>query len=341
MDIQEQAISKKQQMMDFCVGKALEILKESIETRAEHLSDDKMDEVEQKEYDRAMEELTQTYVRFPAVQHIKDYLHLPDYIWQSDFLENLTMEQKRKWYHQPIMGNYSDFCNDNTSFDDDCPLFSAIYKVVVNEKYAQYLLERMGQRNELRQFREKRRRKKETEKILAEVDAIISDMEEKLSVRQAEVQRREDAALRSVEEVEHPSEKPIEIPTEETNPFNHKFTESQIAFLAEVVNKVHLFWGKDVTEEEMRAIFDCKVKVPLKSKNNRLLAQFFSQLSYREYITESWQSVVAKHKLFISSRKDDYINQSDLSSACNHLNNSQQSGNYLKISNYIQQLKKQ
>ena len=42
MDIQEQAISKKQQMMDFCVGKALEILKESIETRAEHLSDDKM-----------------------------------------------------------------------------------------------------------------------------------------------------------------------------------------------------------------------------------------------------------------------------------------------------------
>ena len=106
MDIQEQAISKKQQMMDFCVGKALEILKESIETRAEHLSDDKMDEVEQKEYDRAMEELTQTYVRFPAVQHIKDYLHLPDYIWQSDFLENLTMEQKRKWYHQPIMGNY-------------------------------------------------------------------------------------------------------------------------------------------------------------------------------------------------------------------------------------------
>ena len=60
MDIQEQAISKKQQMMDFCVGKTLEILKESIETRAEHLSDDKMDEVEQKEYDRAMEELTQT-----------------------------------------------------------------------------------------------------------------------------------------------------------------------------------------------------------------------------------------------------------------------------------------
>ncbi len=35
MDIQEQAISKKQQMMDFCVGKALEIIKESIETRAE------------------------------------------------------------------------------------------------------------------------------------------------------------------------------------------------------------------------------------------------------------------------------------------------------------------
>ena len=134
MDIQEQAISKKQQMMDFCVGKTLEILKESIETRAEHLSDDKMDEVEQKEYDRAMEELTQTYVRFPAVQHIKDYLHLPDYIWQSDFLENLTMEQKRKWYHQPMVGNYSDFCNDNTTFDNDCPLFSAIYKVVVNEK---------------------------------------------------------------------------------------------------------------------------------------------------------------------------------------------------------------
>ena len=173
------------------------------------------------------------------------------------------------------------------------------------------------------------------------MDAIISDMEEKLSVRHTEVQRREDAALRSVEEVENPSEKPIEILTEETNPFNHKFTDSQIAFLAEVVNKVHLFWGKDVTEEEMRAIFDCKVKVPLKSKNNRLLAQFFSQLSYREYITESWQSVVAKHKLFISSRKDDYINQSDLSSACNYLNKCQESGNYLKISNYIQQLKKQ
>lgn len=341
MDIQEQAISKKQQMMDFCVGKTLEILKESIETRAEHLSDDKMDEVEQKEYDRAMEELAQTYVRFPAVQHIKDCLHLPDYIWQSDFLENLSMEQKRKWYYQPMVANYSDFCNDNTTFDDDCPLFSAVYKVVVNEKYVQYLLERMGQRKELKQFRENRRKKKETEELLAEADAFITDMEEKLKARHAETQRREEAALRSVEDADGLSEMPIKIPKEETNPFNHKFTDSQIAYLAEVANKLHLFWGKDVTEEEMRAIFDCRVKVPLKSKNNRLLAQFFSQLSYREYITEAWQSVVAKHRLFLSSRKDDYINQSDLSSASSHLNNSDQSGKYSKIITYIQKLKEQ
>lgn len=129
------------------------------------------------------------------------------------------------------------------------------------------------------------------------------------------------------------------IPTAETTdkPFEQSFTSAQLNLLAECANEVRLF-NALVTPDDWKAIFDCKPNAILKSKNNRLLAHFFSCLSNRGMITVNWQSVIDKYKLFLASRKNDFLNCDDLANANNkHVG---QSHKYTVIEKYIKQLQK-
>jgi len=75
------------------------------------------------------------------VKHIQDALDKPDFIWDSLFIENIGLKNVDKWYRNPLKADIQAFKKDNTIYDAENPYFSYIYKVVLYEKYAKFLLE--------------------------------------------------------------------------------------------------------------------------------------------------------------------------------------------------------
>ena len=303
MNEQEQAIAKIQQTLDYCIQQTLRSLEDTIERKAEVLPVNDLAEVERSEYTHALDELAVIYSKFPAVRSIKSYMHLPNYLWESTFIESLTMEEKRKWFHNHSLATYKDFCKDNTIFDETFPYFSIVYQVVVNEKYSQLLKNRNDQRN---------------------LSSFIV------------MEKGEDTVLPKSESITEPATEKIQV---ETCTFEHSLNDQQIESLVDCVNEVRMFKGGEVTFEQLKSIFDCQPIIPLRSSNNRLLAFFFDQLSNHSYIAEKWQSAIYKNNLFLSPQKDSFVNQTDISTAVNHCRDILMKGKFAKINQYINNLK--
>jgi hypothetical protein len=264
MNEQEQAIAKIQQTLDYCIQQTLRSLEDTIERKAEVLPVNEWTEVERSEYTHALDELAVIYSKFPAVRSIKSYMHLPNYLWESTFIESLTMEEKRKWFHNHSLATYDDFCKDNTIFDESFPYFSVVYQVVVNEKYTQFLKKRNDQRN---------------------LSSFIV------------MEKGENSVSSNPESITEPATENVQV---EKYTFEHSLNDQQINSLVDCVNEVRMFKGGEVTFEQLKSIFDCQPIAPLRSSNNRLLAFFFDQLSNHSYITEKWQSAIYKNNLFLS-----------------------------------------
>lgn len=303
MNEQEQAIAKIQQMLDYCIQRTLHLLENTIERKAEVLPVNELTEIEQSEYTHALDKLAAIYSKYPAVRSIKNYLHLPNYLWESTFLESLTMEEKRKWFHNHSLVKYDDFCKDNTILDDTFPFFSVVYQLVVNEKYSQFLKNRNGQRN---------------------FSPFIV------------MEKMEDTVPSKSKSIIEPATENIQT---ETYTFKHSLNDRQIELLVDCVNEVRMFKDGEVTFEQLKSIFDCRPITPLRSSNNRLLAFFFDQLSNHLYITEKWQSAIYKNNLFLSPKKVAFINQTDISTAVNCCRNIIMKGMYAKINQYINNMK--
>ena len=309
MNEQEQAIAKIQQTMSRCIQESARTLEDTIERKAEVLSTEEMTEIERSEYTRALDELAIIYAQYPAVRTIKEYMHLPNFLWESTFLESLTMEEKRKWFHSHSLATYDDFCKDNTIFDQTFPYFSIIYKIIVNERYADYLKQRWEAR-ELRTF-----------EIAGEVAAVGNKTE-----------------IQSIDKAEEDKQPMVTGPADRYT-FEHTLNDEQIESLVDCVNEVRMFKGGEVTFEQLKSIFDCNPITPFKSNNNRLIAFFFDQLSNRSYITGNWQSVIARNSLFLSPQKDSYLNQNDISAALSRVRDIHMEKKLEKINLYIRNLK--
>ena len=302
---QEQAIDIIQQMMNRCIHDKRWALEETLERKAEVMTPTEMAKMERSEYIRILDELANIYAKYPAVRSIKNYMHLSNFLWESTFIESLTMGEKRKWFHSQSLATYDDFCKDNSVFDQALPYFSIIYQVVVNEQYADFLKQRIeGREQKSWEFEVPRPETKET------------DM------------KKEDRC-----------HQPSTIEYADRYTFEHTLTDAQIDYLVDCVNEVRMFKGSEITFEQLKSIFDCQATTPLKSNNNRLLAFFFDQLSNRNYISENWQAVVAKNHLFLSPQKDSFLNQNDIATAVHDVRDTPIQGRLAKIDHYIKNLK--
>lgn len=303
MNEQEQAIAKIQQTLDYCIQQTLRSLEDTIERKAEVLPVNELAEIERSEYTHALDELAAIYSKFPAVRSIKNYMHLSNYLWESTFIESLTMEEKRKWFHNHSLATYKDFCKDNTIFDETFPYFSIVYQVVVYEKYVQTLKNKSDQRY---------------------LSSLVM------------MENGENTVSPKSESISKPSTENVQV---ETCTFEHSLNDQQIESLVDCVNEVRMFKGGEVSFEQLKSIFDCKPITPLRSSNNRLLAFFFDQLSNHSYITEKWQSAIYKNNLFLSPQKESFVNQTDISTAVNHCRDILMKGKFAKINQYINNLK--
>ena len=214
----EPVINEKQKQIDAFVEDALNSLEERIERISVGASDDYMAKLEDEEYAKAISILTDVYAECPVMQCIKDALNKPDYIWDSTFIESIGKENVHKWYHTTLNGSIKDFKLDNTIYDEDNPYLSYIYKVVLYEKYALFLLGRIERRKTLRSIDEKMRKQKEKAQMEVETDAFIADMEQKLAERKAALDKDD---------------------TKEYT-FGHNLKDVEIEVLTECVNEVNI-----------------------------------------------------------------------------------------------------
>lgn len=121
------------------------------------------------------------------------------------------------------------------------------------------------------------------------------------------------------------------------NPFEVKLDDKQIEILTECINEAHLF-ATTITTDILVKLFTCKLQTPLKSRNNRSIAYLFFRLEGK-YITYEWAAVIDNNKLILASKKDGYLNSSDLYEAKSKVLEKTSSFKTI-IDKYIEQLKK-
>ncbi len=72
---------------------------------------------------------------------------------------------------------------------------------------------------------------------------------------------------------------------------------------------------ESVTSSDLLSLFEGKRTAPLHSRNNRLVAFFFTQLSIYDLIIRNWQYVLANNKSIVSSTGVSTLAQKNLSEA--------------------------
>lgn len=293
-----------QNIFNRCISHAYQVLTDTVNMKFSYLDEKQIEDLERQEYICVADKLSQLYMRYSILHEISQSYINVDFFWESGFFELMKPVEKRKYLSFSATSfDYSQYEQDNEFYDAELPYFSAIVKAVVWERYLAYL-----------------RKKKEEEP-----QKVVEQPQEEISIEQ------EQPVIKSQRVVP-----PV---ADDENPFESILNDEQIALLVECINEVKLF-NASVSIDDFKAILACKPNTILKSKNNRYLAYFFSGLFYRDWITPNWQSVIANNQLFISSQKDSYLNQSDLSSATNNVKEIEIKGKYATIDRYLKQAKK-
>lgn len=288
-----------------CINHAYCSLTDGIYIKSEYLNTEQIEELERQEYLRATDELTQLYMRYSVLREIQHFYSAPEFLWDSSFYEAMEPDEKRKYLSFSIASfDYSRYEQDNTVYDRELPYFSVVVKAVLLERYSAYL-------------------------------------QKKKKGVQPELRVQQQSSKAEETPIATPPEKATPPIAKTENPFESVLNDEQVALLATCINEVKMF-NVSVTAGELAAIFACKPKSILRSNNNRLIAFLFSGLSDRCLITPNWQSVIANNKLFLSkdTKRDKYINQSDLSTATNYIRDIAPERKYVTIDKYLKQLKK-
>ena len=89
------------------------------------------------------------------------------------------------------------------------------------------------------------------------------------------------------------------------------FTNEQIARITDFATASSLF-RVEVTEEDIKNLFECKLKKPLQANNNRNIALFFGALREHGLLPFQWQMIMERNKLLSSSSNNEPLRASQL-----------------------------
>jgi hypothetical protein len=89
------------------------------------------------------------------------------------------------------------------------------------------------------------------------------------------------------------------------------FSDEQIRIITNFVRSTSLF-KSEVTESDIKDLFECRLSVPLQAKVNRHVAIFFGKLREHGLLPYSWQMIMESHKLVSSSANNEPLRASQL-----------------------------
>ena len=296
-------LDKVQKLLSYCITQTYNILIGNIMRKKGCISNMQLKEILQKEYIRVTDELSSIYLNYPALACVEKYYNEADFLWESTFFESLTKEQKQKYTSFSVSSfEYTKYIEAHTYYNDALPMFSHLVDAILYERYAKYLME--------------------------EIDRI----------ELAEVQIVQPRSSILVNDEPCGQKKKPVILGKGTNPFQSDFTEEQIELLTTCINEIQLFTTK-ISSKILKDFFACKLKGVLKSSNNRQLAYLMQSLNLKGFITDEWQSTIARNELVLGKTKETSLTRTDLSTATDQINMKQPKG-WETIDKYIKQLKK-
>ena len=292
-----------QRILNYCITQTYNVLIGNILRKKGCINNIQFKEILQKEYIRITDELSSIYLNHPALACVEEYYNDDDFLWESTFFESLTKEQKQKYTSFSVSSfEYTKYIDRHTSYNDVLPMFSYLVDAILYERYAKYLM--------------------------AEI--------ERIELTEVQTDRTRSSVLINDDPCEQ-KKKPVII-GKGTNPFQSDFTDEQIEVLTTCINEIQLFTTR-ISPKILKDFFACKLKGVLKSKNNRQLAYLMQSLNLRGFITDEWQSAIARNELVLGKTKDTPLTRTDLSTATDQINMKQPKG-WETIDNYIKQLKK-
>lgn len=289
-----------QKVIDRCTKRDYDTVKEAFSMKKAYLNADQRTDYIRKEIFRVTEGLVSISQKVPALQSFAFDWHTPNFVWETSFFENLTIDERRKY----IAFSYDSFddkryIENQTSYDEALPYFSYIIKLLVCSQYLEDL-------------------QKAENELLPQPETKAAEIEEPIAEQQEDISPK--------------------IIVGKDNPFNCKLNNNEISILADCVNEAHIF-TTEITPQILEDFFYCRLAGALKSANNRLLAYFMMKLSVHNYITYEWQSVIANNNLVLAPMKEKYLNASDLSTANDNIKFVTPKKSEI-IDNYVKQLKK-
>ena len=296
-------LDKVQKILSYCITQTYNVLIRNIMRKKGCIDNIQLKEILQKEYIRITDDLSFIYLYHPALACVELYYTDDNFLWESTFFESLTKEQKQKYTSFSISSfEYAKYIEEHTVYNDVLPMFSYLVDAILYERYAKYLM--------------------------AEI--------ERIELTEVQTDRSRSSVLINDEPCEQ-KRKPV-IVGKGTNPFQSDFTDEQIEILTACINEIQLF-TTCISPKIFKDFFACKLKGVLKSNNNRQLAYLMQSLNLRGFITDEWQSAIARNELVLGKTKDTPLTRTDLSTATDQINMKQPKG-WETIDNYIKQLKK-
>lgn len=292
-----------QRILSYCITQTYNVLIGNILRKKSCISNIQLKDILQKEYIRITDELFSIYQNHPALACVEEYYNNDDFLWESTFFESLTKEQKQKYISFSVSSfEYAKYIKAHTLYNDVLPMFSYLVDAILYERYAKYLM--------------------------AEI--------ERIELTEVQTDRSRSSVLINDEPCEQ-KRKPV-IVGKGTNPFQSDFTDEQIEILTACINEIQLF-TTCISPKILKDFFACKLKGVLKSNNNRQLAYLMQSLNLRGFITDEWQSAIARNELVLGKTKDTPLTRTDLSTATDQINMKQPKG-WETIDKYLKQLKK-
>ena len=292
-----------QRILSYCITQTYNVLIGNILRKKSCISYVQLKEILQKEYIRITDELSSIYLNYPTLACVEEYYNYDDFLWESTFFESLTKEQKQKYTSFSVSSfEYAKYIERHTTYNNVLPMFSYLVDAILYERYAKYL----------------------TGEI------------EQLELIEKQTAQHRSSILVNDEPCEQ-KKKPV-IVGKGTNPFQSDFTDEQIEILTACINEIQLF-TTCISSKILKDFFACKLKGVLKSNNNRQLAYLMQSLNLRGFITDEWQSAIARNEFVLGKTKNTPLTRTDLSSATDQINMKQPKG-WEIIDKYIKQLKK-
>ena len=292
-----------QRILSYCITQTYNVLIGNILRKKSCISNVQLKEILQKEYIRITDELSSIYLNYPTLAYVEEYYNNDDFLWESTFFESLTKEQKQKYISFSVSSfEYAKYIETHTSYNNVLPMFSYLVDAILYERYAKYLM--------------------------AEI--------ERIELTEVQTDRSRSSVLVNDKPCGQ-KKKPI-ILGKETNPFLSDFTDEQIDILTACINEIQLF-TTCISPKILKDFLACKLKGVLKSNNNRQLAYLMQSLNLKGFITDEWQSAIARNELVLGKTKDTPLTRTDLSTATDQINTKQPKG-WETIDKYLKQLKK-